>query len=145
MDDNAPIGRRRANAAPQANPDYLASLRTIPTALLSDNMQGLVGTGVLRPYHRGSRMAGTAMTVRVRAGDNLVLHRALDHVRAGDVLVVDAGGEVMQAVTGKIMLRYLELLEARRDRDQWRGSRHRRNRRARFPLLCPRHNLSWTV
>ncbi len=112
MDENAPIGRRRANAAPQANPDHLASLRTIPTALLSDNMQGLVGTGVLRPYHRGSRMAGTAVTVRVRAGDNLVLHRALDHVRASDVLVVDAGGEVMQAVTGKIMLRYLELLEA---------------------------------
>jgi regulator of RNase E activity RraA len=57
-------------------------------------------------------MAGTAVTVRVRSGDNLVLHRALDHVRAGDVLVVDAGGETAQAVTGKIMLGYLEKLGA---------------------------------
>jgi len=55
-------------------------------------------------------MAGTAVTVRVRSGDNLVLHRALDHVRAGDVLVVDAGGEIAQAVTGRIMIGYLEKL-----------------------------------
>ena len=112
MDTPAPIGRRRAESAPQADAEALAALRSIPTALLSDNMQGLVGTGLLRPYHRHGRMAGTAVTVRVRAGDNLVLHRALDHVRAGDVLVVDAGGEIMQAVTGKIMLRYLESLGA---------------------------------
>jgi regulator of RNase E activity RraA len=75
-------------------------------------MGGLVGTSSLRPYHRGGRMAGTAVTVRVRGGDNLVLHRALDYVRKGDVLVVDAGGGVDQAVTGKIMMRYLESIGA---------------------------------
>jgi regulator of RNase E activity RraA len=106
------LGARRNDSAPQADSALIAALRTIPTALLSDNMQGLVGTGLLRPVHRAGRMAGTAVTVRVRAGDNLVLHRALDHVRAGDVLVVDAGGETAQAVTGKIMLRYLESLGA---------------------------------
>jgi regulator of RNase E activity RraA len=103
-----PIGQRRNPAATPVSAEHLARLRTLPTALLSDNMQGLVGTGLLRPVHRGSRMAGTAVTVRVRGGDNLVLHRALDHVRPGDVLVVDAGGEIAQAVTGKIMLTYLE-------------------------------------
>src|SRR6478609_4558154 len=106
------LGARRNASARQADPETIAALRAIPTALLSDNMQGLVGTGLLRPVHRGGRMAGTAVTVRVRAGDNLVLHRALDHVRAGDVLVVDAGGETAQAVTGKIMLRYLESIGA---------------------------------
>lgn len=106
------IGTRRNAAAPQVSAATLNALRGLPTAMLSDNMQGLVGTGVLRPYHRRGRMAGTAMTVRVRSGDNLVLHRALDHVRAGDVLVVDAGGETAQAITGKIMLGYLEKLGA---------------------------------
>lgn len=110
MDASPPIGRRRNPSARQADAELLDALRGLPTALLSDNMQGLVGTGLLRPCHRGGRMAGTAVTVRVRAGDNLVLHRALDHVRRGDVLVVDAGGETAQAVTGKIMLRYLESL-----------------------------------
>lgn len=108
MSTTQSIGRRRNASAPQVSPEILASLRDLPAALLCDNMQGLVGTGILRPFHKSGRMAGTAVTVRVRAGDNLVLHRALDHVRAGDVLVVDAGGETAQAVTGKIMLRYLE-------------------------------------
>jgi regulator of RNase E activity RraA len=108
MTAQPPIGQRRLASAPQVPAEILAQLRDVPTALLSDNMQGLVGTGILRAFHRAGRMAGIAVTVRVRAGDNLVLHRALDHVRAGDVLVVDAGGELAQAVTGKIMLTYLE-------------------------------------
>ena len=107
-----PIGSRRHPPAPQADPDVLAELRRIPTALLSDNMRGLVGTVNLRPLHRSGRMAGTALTVRVRAGDNLVLHRALDHCRPGDVVVVEAAGYLGQAVTGKIMARYLESIGA---------------------------------
>jgi regulator of RNase E activity RraA len=101
-------GARREPPAQQADPALLATLREIPTALLSDNMCGLVGTVHLRAFHRAGRMAGTAITVRVRSGDNLVLHRALDHCRPGDVIVVEANGEVRQAVTGKIMARYLE-------------------------------------
>lgn len=112
MNANHVIGRRRNKSSPQVGSDLIADLRLLPTALLSDNMEGLVGTGLLRPYHRAGRMAGTAVTVRVRAGDNLVLHRALDHVRPGDVLVVDAGGDTSQAITGKIMLTYLEQLGA---------------------------------
>jgi RraA family protein len=108
MTETRTIGQRRNASAAQAPAAQLDALRKLPTALLSDNMQGLIGTGVLRPFHRSGRMAGTAVTVRVRAGDNLVLHRALDHVRPGDVLVVDAGGVAAQAVTGKIMLTYLE-------------------------------------
>jgi len=57
-------------------------------------------------------MVGVAVTVRVRAGDNLVLHRALDWVRRGDVVVVDGGGATDQAVTGKIMLTFLESIGA---------------------------------
>jgi RraA family protein len=108
MTEPRPIGQRRNDSAAQVPASVLAALRELPTAILSDNMQGLFGTGLLRPFHRTGRMAGTAVTVRVRAGDNLGLHRALDHVRAGDVLVIDAGGEAAQAVTGKIMLTYLE-------------------------------------
>ena len=106
-------GNRRHPSAPQADPDLLAALRQIPAAIVSDNLKGLVGSVHLRPFHGGSvRMAGTAVTVRVRQGDNLVLHRALDFVRPGDVLVVDANGFRGQAVTGKIMIRHLETIGA---------------------------------
>jgi len=106
------IGNRRHASAQSADAQWIEQLRALPTAILSDNMAGLVGTSALRPVHREGRMVGTAVTVRVRPGDNLVLHRALDYVRAGDVLVVDAGGDVRQAVTGKIMLTYLEAIGA---------------------------------
>jgi regulator of RNase E activity RraA len=105
-------GMRRSPSAEQADPSLIETLRRIPTALLSDNMRGLVGTARLRPLHRAGRMAGTAVTVRVRTGDNLVLHRALDYCRPGDVIVVDADGDLRQAVTGKIMARYLESIGA---------------------------------
>ena len=106
------VGNRRNPTAVQADPAIVEALRARPAAILSDNMGGLVGTSNLRPFHRGGRMAGTAVTVRVRHGDNLVLHRALDYVRRGDVLVVDGGGVTDQAVTGKIMLTYLESIGA---------------------------------
>jgi regulator of RNase E activity RraA len=104
---------RRFPSAEQIAPEVVAALREIPAAILSDNLGGLVGTANIRGYHRPeARMAGTAVTVRVRPGDNLVLHRALDYVRPGDVLLVDCNAHVGQAVTGKIMCRYLETIGA---------------------------------
>ena len=112
MTSESPIGNRRHASAQSVDAQWIEQLRALPAAILSDNMAGLVGTSALRPVHREGRMVGTAVTVRVRPGDNLVLHRALDYVRAGDVLVVDAGGDVRQAVTGKIMLTFLESIGA---------------------------------
>ena len=54
--------------------------------------------------HAGGVMAGPALTVKVRPGDNLMLHRALDLAEPGDVIVVDAGGDVTTAIMGDLML-----------------------------------------
>ena len=51
-------------------------------------------------------MAGTAVTVRSRGGDNLTYLRALEFCRAGDVLVIDAGGDLNNAVIGGILTFY---------------------------------------
>ena len=91
---------------PSAEPvdaDILARLRAIPVALLSDQLHRNRGTSLLRPYHTPSPMAGTAVTVKTRSGDNLAILRAFDHCRAGDVLVVDADGETANALVGGIM------------------------------------------
>ncbi|NUR88110.1 MAG: dimethylmenaquinone methyltransferase [Nonomuraea sp.] len=46
----------------------------------------------IRPAWPGARVVGPAFPVTAHLGDNLPLHRALDLVRPGEVLVVDAGG-----------------------------------------------------
>jgi len=99
---------RKNPSAAQADPQILATLRDIPVAALSDNMHRNIGTALLRPYHRpGARtMAGTAVTVRSRGGDNLTALRAFEFCRPGDVLVIDAGGDVNNAVVGGILSFY---------------------------------------
>jgi RraA family protein len=102
------IGWRRNPSAPQADPALIAALRDIPVALLSDNMARSTGSFGLTPYHRPRPLAGTAVTVKTRAGDNLTVHRAFEFCRPGDVLVVDGGGDLTQAVIGEIMATYAE-------------------------------------
>jgi regulator of RNase E activity RraA len=48
-------------------------------------------------------MCGPAVTVRVRPGDNLMIHKALMMVQPGDVLVIDGGADVTQALVGGLM------------------------------------------
>ena len=105
-----PIGWREYESAPQASPATLAALRELAVSLLSDNMARASGIVGLQAYHRPNAMAGTAVTVRTRGGDNLAIHRAFDFCRPGDVLVIDGGGELTQALMGDIMASYAESL-----------------------------------
>ena len=77
----------------------------VPVANVSDCMARMTAGGPrLRPMHSGGRMAGPALTVKSRPGDNLMLHKALQLARPGDVIVVDAGGDLTNAITGEIMV-----------------------------------------
>ena len=81
----------------------------IPVANVSDCMSRMMAGGArLRPMHSGGYLAGPAFTVKTRPGDNLLVHRALDLAQAGDVLVIDAGGDLTNAVIGEIMLTYAQ-------------------------------------
>jgi len=105
-----PPGWRRHASATQASVEILETLRGLAVSLLSDNMARVSGTIGLVPYHRPRPMAGTAVTVRTRPGDNLAIHRAFDFCRPGDVLVIDGGGDITQALMGEIMATYAESL-----------------------------------
>ncbi|MBW8350181.1 RraA family protein [Bacillus sp. IITD106] len=79
---------------------------SIATPLLSDNMNRIQGASAdLVPMHSNGRLVGSALTVRTRAGDNLLVHKAIDLALPGDVIVVDAGGDMNQAIIGEIMMR----------------------------------------
>jgi 4-hydroxy-4-methyl-2-oxoglutarate aldolase len=57
----------------------------------------------LRPVSSEMTMAGPALTVRCRPGDNLALHRAIAQARGGEVLLVDYGGNTETGPFGEIM------------------------------------------
>jgi regulator of RNase E activity RraA len=76
-------------------------------ANISDVMSRMTAGGArLRPMHDGKFMAGPALTVRTRPGDNLMVHKAIDMAAPGDIIVVDAGGDLTNAIIGEIMTTY---------------------------------------
>lgn len=85
--------------------ELVAALAGMVTPHLSDNMSRLQGAAAaIRPMHGGgAKLAGPAFTVRVPAGDNLMVHKAIDLAAPGDVIVVDAAGVLEQAIIGDIM------------------------------------------
>jgi RraA family protein len=92
----------------QVAPDLISEFRGVATSIISDNMARLPGATGILPYHRGGQLVGTALTVRTRNGDNLAIHAALKIARRGDVIVVDGGGDVSQALIGEIILTHAE-------------------------------------
>lgn len=101
------LGFRVAEDFGRPSKELVEKFRTIPTAIVSDNMHRIFagGTG-LRPFHGDAVLCGSALTVRTRPGDNLMVHKALDIARPGDVIVVDASGDLTNAIIGEIMLNY---------------------------------------
>lgn len=97
-------GHRQLPSPPPVPAEILDGFRQAAVAIVSDNMNRLHGTRSLRPFHRGGRLLGTAVTVKTRGGDNGTLHQAYAQLRPGDVLVVDGGGDLGQALVGEIML-----------------------------------------
>jgi 4-hydroxy-4-methyl-2-oxoglutarate aldolase len=67
--------------------------------------QGQTGAiaSALKPLDPFRRLAGPAMTIDAKPGDNLVLHHALRFARPGDVLVVDAKGYAEAGPWGDIL------------------------------------------
>ncbi|GLZ01286.1 methyltransferase [Actinoplanes sp. NBRC 103695] len=79
-------------------------LREVPAANVGDALQRMtVMDGGIRLFTEGPPLAGSALTVDVRSGDNLAIHRALDEARPGDVLVVNGHGDMTRALIGDLI------------------------------------------
>ncbi|MCF3628650.1 RraA family protein [Thalassospiraceae bacterium LMO-SO8] len=99
------IGFRICTRHQTASKELVEAFAKLPVANVSDSMWRLYAGGSrLRPMHASGGMAGVALTVRSRPGDNLMLHKAIDMAGPGDVIVVDAGGDLTNALIGEMML-----------------------------------------
>lgn len=85
--------------------DVVAQAAQFQPAILAD-VAGRRGAlhGRIRPLHPSMKLAGTAFTVEVRPGDNLMIHAAMSLAKPGDVLVIDGKGDLSSALMGTIMM-----------------------------------------
>jgi regulator of RNase E activity RraA len=104
VDTLGPPGFCIAPHAPSAATATIRALGEVPVAVVGDVMgrRGVMDGGI-RPLAPAMRIAGPAVTVETRPGDNLMLHAALRVARPGDVLVVDGHGYAAAAVWGMLM------------------------------------------
>ena len=103
------IGFQIATRTRKVDAGIVEKFRTIPVANISDSMSRITAGGArLRPMHAGGVLAGPAFTVKTRPGDNLMIHKALDLAEPGDVLVVDGGGDLTNALIGEMMVAHAQ-------------------------------------
>ena len=88
----------------RVDPAVVEQAGAFPSSILAD-VAGRRGalSGRIAPLAPGMRVAGSALTVEVRPGDNLMIHVALAIAQPGDVIVVDGKGDLSSALMGEIM------------------------------------------
>jgi len=95
--------------APQLAPSAVVeALQNVVTPHISDNLHRLSGVTGLSRFHRGRKLVGTALTVKARPGDNLLVYKALMELRPGHVLVVDGAGDCTNALVGELIMLYAQ-------------------------------------
>jgi RraA family protein len=95
--------------SPQLDQALLNSFLDIPSSLVSDNLRRLEGIVGLRRIHRRRKLLGTAVTVKLRPGDNLLTYKALSMMAVpGYVMVVDGGGATNNAIVGDLLMSYAQ-------------------------------------
>src|SRR5436190_14264446 len=103
------IGFQIAKRTRKVDAATAAKFRELPVANISDSMSRMTAGGArLRPMHAGGALAGPALTVKTRPGDNLMIHKALDIAEPGDVIVVDGGGELTNSLIGEMMVAHAQ-------------------------------------
>src|SRR6186997_827618 len=89
----------------RVSPDIVKEASQYAASILAD-VAGRRGAldGRIAPLARTTRLAGSAFTVEVRPGDNLMIHAAMQLAQPGDVLVIDGKGDTSCALMGTIMM-----------------------------------------
>lgn len=86
--------------------ELVDQFKDVVTPHISDNVNRMHSAAPeLRPFHKEGKLVGVAFTVKTRPGDNLMVHKAIELAQSGDVIVVDAGGDLTNSIAGEIMLR----------------------------------------
>jgi len=102
------IGNRIFTKIDRADRELVEGFRDIPSSNIGDMMNRLycMRESINRIGQHKKCMVGTAFTVKVPDGDNVFIHKALDMIQEGDVLVIDGNGCTSRSLMGEIMFTY---------------------------------------
>lgn len=98
-----PTGYFIGERAPGLPMALIDAFRAIPVAVAGDCLGRSVGAVGLNAYHGDAPLSGQAVTVKIRPGDNLMVHKAMMDAHPGDVIVIEGGGDLSQAVIGGLI------------------------------------------
>lgn len=105
------VGFRYIEDIERPAPEWSQKLLEYSTCNISDGLNKLYTMECgIRQMFPSRKFAGPAVTVKVRAGDNFMLHKAISMVKAGDVLVVETQGCDAYAVCGDLMVSCMDKL-----------------------------------
>lgn len=103
------IGFRAFLDFERPDPALIEAYRGIPSSNIGDCVKKMnCMFGGIRAWNHHP-LVGTAFTVKVPSGDNLVAQAALDYARPGDIIVIDGAGYTDRALVGGMMLAYAEM------------------------------------
>jgi regulator of RNase E activity RraA len=98
-------GFRARRCPSKPSPELIDAFREFDTPEVSDLMNRLYTmTSAIQNFTDPTlKLVGSACTVKVFPGDNLMVHKSLDLAEPGDVVVVDAGSSSMNGVLGDLI------------------------------------------
>ena len=103
------VGCRILTGHKRPDKSLVARFQELPVANVGDCMNRVAAVHQdIVPMNK-SKLVGTAFTVKVPQGDNLMFHKAMDMAEPGDVIVIDAGGMENRAIFGELMINYCRL------------------------------------
>lgn len=83
----------------------IEELKSIPATCISDAMQGFNHCNpAIKPLKEEYVICGQAVTVKVPAGDNMMVIQAMKQGKPGDILVVDAEGAEYRSFAGDFVI-----------------------------------------
>jgi regulator of RNase E activity RraA len=102
------IGYRVIKDFDRLETGILEGFKGIATSVIGDVMgrMWVMNNSIKSINHPGVHLVGNALTVRTHPSDNLVVHKAMDLAKPGDIIVIDASGDTNHAMIGEIMSHY---------------------------------------
>ena len=77
--------------------ELVEAFRELPVANIDDCMNRTAAVDpAIRPVNK-AKLLGTAFTVKVPEGDNLMFHKAMDMAQPGDVILTVGAGDIFRA------------------------------------------------
>lgn len=84
-------------------PGLIEKYRAITPAGMGHHVESGIMNAAIKPVQQNVAVAGTAITVQCLGRDSAVVHKVMDLVQPGDIIVIDRGGDMKYACWGEMM------------------------------------------